>query len=400
MTTQRPNRPPASNPPPPGRGLRLGSLFGIEVRLDSSLMLIFALLVYLLGANVFPAWHPDWAAGTTWMTATAAGVLFFASVLAHELAHSVMSQRFGIEVRRITLFLFGGLAEIAEEPREPRAEFLIAIVGPLTSLAIGFICITVGSSLAGSDFSGALGENQEAALASLSPVATLMLWLGPVNIILGLFNMVPGFPLDGGRVLRAAIWWLTGDLQRATRVASESGRMFGWFLMILGVMQALSGMTFQGLWLVLIGWFLSNAASASYKQMVVNDVLKGVSARQLMRTHFETVDPHLRVEDFISGHLLQSSQLLWPVVEDEQLLGLITLQQVKDIPTDNRSLATVGQVMRTDLRALTLLPETDANSTLKTLGQHDTPMAVVENSRVIGLLAESDAMKWLLLNQR
>lgn len=400
MTTEHPHTPAASNPPPPRRGLRLGTLFGIEVRLDSSLMLIFALLVYLLGANVFPTWHPDWPATTIWITATAAGVLFFASVLAHELAHSLVSQRFGIEVRRITLFLFGGVAEIEEEPREPRAEFLIAIVGPLTSLAIGLFCITLGSSLAGSEFSGALGENQEAALASLSPVATLMLWLGPVNIILGLFNMVPGFPLDGGRVLRAAIWWLTGDLQRATRIASESGRMFGWFLMILGVMQALSGMTFQGLWLVLIGWFLSNAAAASYKQMVVNDVLKGVSARQLMRTHFETVSPQLRLVDFIDGHLLQSSQLLWPVVEEQQLVGLVTLQQVRDIPTDDRSLATVGQVMRTDLGALTLSPETDAHHTLQTLGQHDTPMAVVENNRCIGLLAEADAIKWLLLHQR
>ncbi|MEH6586244.1 MAG: site-2 protease family protein [Halioglobus sp.] len=400
MTRNRPNTPASSIPPPPGRGLRLGSLFGIEVRLDSSLMLIFALLVYLLGANIFPAWHPDWPAATIWMTAIAAGVLFFASVLAHELAHSLVSQRFGIEVRRITLFLFGGVAEIAEEPREPRAEFLIAIVGPLTSLAIGFFCITLGSMLAGSNFSGALGENQEAALASLSPMATLMLWLGPVNVVLGLFNMVPGFPLDGGRVLRATIWWLTGDLQRATRIASESGRMFGWFLMILGVMQALSGMTFQGLWLVLIGWFLSNAAAASYKQMLVNDVLKGVSARQLMRTHFETVAPQLRVQDFIDGHLLQSSQLLWPVLEDEQLVGLVTLQQVKNIANNERSQATVGQVMRTDLGALSLSPDTDATHTLQSLGQHDTPMAIVENNRVVGLLAESDAMKWLLLHQQ
>lgn len=400
MTTERTNTPASSNPPPTRRGLRLGSLFGIEVRLDSSLMLIFALLVYLLGANVFPTWHPDWPAATTWMTATAAGVMFFASVLIHELAHSLVSQRFGIEVRRITLFLFGGVAEIAEEPREPRAEFLIAIVGPLTSLAIGFVCITLGSMLAGSDFSGALGENQEEALASLSPMATLMLWLGPVNVILGLFNMVPGFPLDGGRVLRAAIWWLTGDMQRATRIASESGRMFGWFLMILGVMQALSGMTFQGLWLVLIGWFLSNAAAASYKQMLVNDVFKGVSARQLMRTHFETVTPQLRIEDFIDGHLLQSSQLLWPVLEDGQLVGLVTLQQVKDIASNERSLATVGQVMRTDLGALTLSPDTNAQHTLQILGQHDTPMAIVENNRVVGLLAESDAIKWLMLHQQ
>ncbi len=386
-------------PTPASRGLRLGALFGIEVRLDSSLILIFALIVYMLGGSVFPGWHPDWPAATTWLTAAAAGILFFASVLAHELAHSLVSRRFGIEVRRITLFLFGGLAEIQEEPRDPRAEFIIAIVGPMTSIAIGLLCISLGTWLAGAEAAGLFAEDQKAALAALSPGATLCLWLGPVNLVLGLFNMVPGFPLDGGRVLRALIWWLTGDQRRATRIASECGRYFGWFLMIWGVLQAVSGALMQGLWLVLIGWFLSNAASASYKQLLVRDLFKGVTARDLMRSRFESVSAQMRVGEFIDDHLLQSPQLLWPVEEDGRLIGLLTLQQVKGIPLEDRSTTTVGQVMRTDLAALTLHPDTDANQTLLALATHSSPLAVVEGNRVVGLLSQFDAMKWLQLHQ-
>lgn len=392
--------PPRRQRPAAGGGLRLCTLFGIEVRLDASLIIIFALIIYLLGGSVFPRWHPEWPAATTWLTAAAAGILFFASVLAHELAHSLMSRRFGIEVRRITLFLFGGLAEIEEEPHEPRAELLIAIVGPVTSLAIGLACTYLGAGLAGAGLAELFPEEGEATLTGLSPLATLLLWLGPVNIVLGVFNMVPGFPLDGGRVMRALLWWLTGDLAKATRIASDSGKLFGWFLMILGAMQAVGGALMQGLWLVLIGWFLSNAASASYRQMVLKDLFKGLTARDLMRQRFETVTAQLRVGAFIDEHLLQSPQLLWPVLEDDELIGLVTLEQVKGVAQEDRDVVTLGQVMRTDLGALTLAPDTNANQTLLALVTHATPLAIVEGKRVVGLLSQGDAMKWLQLHQQ
>ena len=382
------------------RGLRLCSLFGIDIFLDSSLLIIFVLIVYMLSSAVFPDWHPDWEASTTWLVAMAAGVLFFASLLAHELAHSLMSRRFGVEVHRITLFLFGGMAEMEDEPREPRAEFLVAIVGPLTSLALGVLFSVIGTSMAGPDFAGLLDEDREAALASLSPLATLMLWLGPVNIVLGVFNLIPGFPLDGGRVFRAVVWWLTGDLQRATRLATEAGRMFGWFMIILGVLQAISGLLLQGLWLVLIGWFLSNTASASYRMLVMRDLLDGVKARDLMRSRFGTVSPQMRVEDFVENHLMQSPQLLWPVLEEEHLIGLVTLEEVRKVPAGDRDMTTLGQVMRTDLGTLTLAPETDARRTFELLAVGGLPLAVVERGRVLGLLSGADAAKWLVLHQR
>lgn len=384
---------------PPRRGLRLGKVFGIEVCLDSSLIAIFALILYILGANVFPDWHPEWPASTTWLTALAAGVLFWASVLGHELAHSLVSRRFGIEVRRITLFLFGGVAEIQEEPPNPQAEFLIAIAGPMTSLAIGLFCIFLGTQLAGAGLTEIFAEDQDAALAALSPVATLCLWLGPLNIMLGLFNMVPGFPLDGGRVLRALLWWVTGNQRQATRVASACGSMFGWFLMVMGALQAISGGLMQGLWLVLIGWFLSHTASASYRQLVVRDMFKGVTARDMMRSRFESVSAQMRVGDFIDDHLLQSPQLLWPVIEDDQLIGLLTLEQVKSVGMEDRDMVTVGRVMRTDLGAFSLSPDVDAQQALQALAVHDSPLAVVEGTRVLGLLSQVDAMKWVQLHQ-
>ncbi len=381
------------------RGWRIGSLFGIDICLDPSLLIIFVLIVYLLGTGVFPTWHPDWDNSTGWLVAVAAAVLFFVSLLAHEMAHALMSRRFGIGVRRITLFLFGGVAEMEDEPREPRAEFLVAIVGPATSLVLGLVFSSIALFMAGPGFADLLAEDSDAALASLSPLASLLLWLGPVNTILGIFNLVPGFPLDGGRVLRAAIWWFTGDLHKATRLASDAGRLFGWVIIILGVAQLVSGMLFQGLWLVLIGWFLTNAASASYRMLILRDLLEGVSARDMMRTHFESVPAQMRVADFVENHLMQSSQLLWPVLEEEQLIGLVTLDEVRKIPAGDREVTTVGAVMRNDLAALTLAPATEARLVLERLGASGLPLAVVEGGRVLGLLSAADAAKWMALHQ-
>lgn len=398
MTNNEPGPGRSPRPRPLEHSLQLGIIAGIEIRLDSSLLIIFALLVFVLGGSVFPGWHPDWSASTRWVCAAVAGVVFFASVLAHEMAHSLVAKHFGIAVPRITLFLFGGLAEIAEEPKNPRTELLIAIAGPLTSLALGLLFSVAASTMAGPEFTALWPDDQKAALALLSPVATLLFWLGPINIVLGIFNLVPGFPLDGGRVLRAMVWWLSGDLHRATWVASESGRIFGWCLMALGIFQAISGAVLGGLWLVMIGWFLGNAASASYKQLIVRDTFRGITARDMMRTHFETIDVHQNVADFIDNYLLQSTQILWPVTEDGALVGLVTLEEVKAIAEEDRTHTIMGQVMQTRLAQLTLPPDTDASQAMSLLNLRNTPLAVVEGPRVIGLLAQADTMKWLLLH--
>ncbi len=391
----RPNQ-----PRPFDHSLHLMTLAGIQIRLDSSLLIIFALIVYSLGASVFPDWHRDWTFAMTWLTALSAGVLFFASVLLHELSHSLVARHYGIPVPRITLFLFGGMAEIEKEPETPKTEFLIAIAGPVASLCLGLAFAITGGLLAGPDFAARLAEDQAAALAALPPLATLSFWLGPINILLGLFNLVPGFPLDGGRVLRATMWWLLGDLHRATRIATDTGRLFGWCLMILGTLQALSGALLQGLWLLMIGWFLSHSATASYRELVMREMLRGVTVRDLMRSQFETVAVNRTVADFIDRQLLQNPQILWPVTEDGQLVGLATLEDVKDVPIEDRGHTVIGQVMRTDLSRLTLHPDMDANLAMSVLSLHNSPLAVVEGNKVIGLLSQFDASKWLLLHKR
>jgi Zn-dependent protease len=252
-------------------GFHLMRVAGVDVFLDWSLAIIFFLITASLGSGLFPAWHPEWSAATSWVTAAAAAVLFLASVLVHEMSHALVGRARGMEIRRITLFIFGGMAHLEEDAREWRTEFYMALVGPVTSLAIGFLCIWLGSLGVG-EVTARMDQPAEM-LAGLGPWTTLLLWLGPVNIVLGLFNLVPGFPLDGGRVMRAAIWGATGDLHKATRWASNGGRAFAWFLiaagvaMILGVRVPFFGTGFVGgLWLALIGWFLHNAAIMSYRQ--------------------------------------------------------------------------------------------------------------------------------------
>lgn len=379
--------------------VRIGRLFGIDICLDASVIIIFALVVWILGGNVFPAWHPDWSTALCWLTGLAAGLLFFLSLLLHELAHSVVARYRGIAVPRITLFMFGGMSEMAEEPTSPNTEFWVAIVGPAMSLFLGFLFTGLANGLAPPEFGELLLEDQEAALASLGPIPTLLFWLGPVNLLLAIFNMVPGFPLDGGRVLRAALWWGTGSLEKATRWAASGGRVFGWFLMILGALQVLSG-AFQGLWLVLIGWFLASAASSSYSQLMMRRTLQGQRVGDVMRTHFEYVDANMPVAEFVDDYLLKSNQRLWPVTEDGELAGFASLEIIQNLAAGERESYRLRDIMQTNIDDMTVDADADAMKALEGLSLRDTPMAVIRGDEVVGLVAQDDVLKWLTLHQR
>lgn len=378
---------------------RIGSLFGIDVYLDASVVIIFALVVWILGGNVFPGWHPDWSLGLSWTTGLMAGLLFFLSLLLHELAHSVVARHYGIPVPRITLFMFGGVSEMQEEPASPKMEFWIAIVGPAMSLFLGLVFTLLASALAPSDFAATLAQDQQAALASLAPVPTLLFWLGPVNFLLAIFNMVPGFPLDGGRVLRAGLWWMTGNLEQATRWAAAGGRIFGWVLMLVGALEVLSG-AFQGLWLILIGWFITSAASSSYSQLMMRRTLQGCRVADVMRTHFETVDAELSVAEFIDDYLLKSSQRLWPVTADGRLVGFASLETIQNIEGAERGSKRLRDVMHTDLDRMTVPANADAMKASERMSHGGTPMAVVRGEQVVGLICQEDMVKWLTLHPR
>src|SRR5690606_6115772 len=268
-------------------------------------------IAFGLATGVFPLWHPEWPAALAWGTALGAAALFLASVLVHELSHALVGRIGGIEVRRITLFMLGGMAHMEREPPTWRSELAMAAVGPLTSLVLGLAFLWLAGIVAGPldvDL-----DNPREALAQLSPLATLLLWLGPINILLAVFNLVPGFPLDGGRVLRAILWGATGNLRHATRWASLGGQGFAWLLIGAGALMIfgwhfplLGGGAFGGLWLMLIGWFLNNAALVSYRQLLVKQTLEEVRVARLMQQRVVRIDPDLPVSELVEKHIMAS----------------------------------------------------------------------------------------------
>jgi Zn-dependent protease/predicted transcriptional regulator len=376
---------------------------GVDVYLDWSLLIIFTLVTMSLGAGALPMWHPDWSAGTVWLTAITAAVLFFASVLTHELSHALVGRMQGIDIPRITLFVFGGAAHMAHEPKHWRAEFWMAIVGPVTSFVIGVVCLTIAAAIAGPiDLEIA---DAERLFAGLSPFATLLLWLGPINLMLAVFNLVPGFPLDGGRVLRAALWGVTGDLRRATRWASAGGRIFAWLLITAGVGMLLgfsvpvfgSGAG-SGLWLSLIGWFLNNAALSSYRQLLVNEALTDVSVARLMLADVHTVTPDLSVRSLVDDYLMSSDQRAYPVVDGARLRGMVCLGDVRKVPRSQWDATRVADIMTADVA--TLRPDEPATHALAALGRRQlNQLPVVDaQGRVQGLIRRQDVLRWLALH--
>ncbi len=383
-------------------GLRMGRLFGINIYLDWSWLLIFLLVAWSL-ATQFALMHPAWGPELAWSVAIAAALLFFASVLAHELAHAIVAQAQGIPVRNITLFLFGGVANIQQEPRSPRGEFLLAIVGPLTSLAIGGFCLLAVSLFAPLSADAAL--NPGLAFASLDPLTTLLLWLGSANIVLGIFNLLPGFPLDGGRVLRAILWGVTGNFRTATRWAAGVGQVLAWLLifsgiaMIFGVEIPFFGTgLIGGLWLAFIGWFMSSAVRQSYQQVVVHDMLEGVPAARLMRANVPAVSPGTSTSDLVHHYVMGTDERAFPVLDGDRLVGLVTLEDIRKVAREDWDTTSAAEIMTPADQLAVVQPQDDASAALDKLTErnvHQVP--VISNGHLVGLVRSSDIMRWLNL---
>jgi Zn-dependent protease/predicted transcriptional regulator len=385
---------------PARTGWPLGRPFGIELVADWSLLLIFALVVFDLGAGTFPAWHPDWSPALAWTIAVLAGISFFASIALHELAHALVGRRHGVPVRRITLFVFGGMAEMEREPKTPRAELWMAIAGPLTSLAIGLFSVWIGSVLLGNP--AELTNDPMQAIRDASPLASALLWLGPVNLWLALFNLIPGFPLDGGRVLRAIVWAATKDLRKATRFASLTGQAFAWMLMSAGALLVLGqelpwfgrGVG-SGMWLLLIGWFLNNAARMSFQNMVLREGLGDVTLRDVMRDNVLTVPQNLTVNELVHKYILGSDQRAFPVVkEDGALLGLVRPSDVRKVPREHWNQVLVSGVMVPAEQLRVMSPDDDAIEALQELADQDA-IPVVDQRHLVGVARRDDLVKWL-----
>ena len=381
-------------------GFRLARLFGVEIRLDWSLLIIFALVTINLGAGVLPSWHPSWGPVGVWVGAAIAAVTLFASLLAHELSHALVARTQGVEVRRITLFLFGGVAHLEGAPPSPRAEFLIAVIGPLVSFAIGFTLTALGLFLSRPELASTQDfDDTLAVFRAMGPGVTLMLWLGPVNVMLGLFNLVPGYPLDGGRVLRSALWAVTRDQLKATRWASFVGQVIAWTVMAFGLLRVIRGDLMGGLWFALIGWFLFGAARAGFQEQLVRRTLEHVPVSRIMRTRLERVGPGMLLEELIRDHVMADDQRAWPVESDGQLLGLVTFDDLRKVPYEEWERRTVADVMTPARSLASITPEAGAEVALQELSQRQLDQLPVldQEQHLLGLVRRQDLVRWMAL---
>jgi Zn-dependent protease/predicted transcriptional regulator len=384
-------------------GIRIGRIFGIDINIDWSWIIIFALVVWSLSSS-FSAAHVNWSLGESWFYAIIAALVFFASVLAHEIAHSLVARTRGVPVKNITLFLFGGVSNIQREPPSAMAEFLIAIVGPLTSFAAGIIFLFLAWLTRPVNL-GAI-TNLAAAFSQLNPLTTLLFWLGSINILVGTFNLVPGYPLDGGRVLRSILWGISHNLREATRWASYIGQGVAWLMIAAGIAMVfgvniplLGGGFINGIWLAFIGWFLNNAAQQSYQQTIMQDILKGVDVKRIMDTQPKTVAPDIRVDDLVNNYILRSGEDAYPVIRDDILMGVVTVANVKALPRQDWGLRTAGDIMTPYDRLPVVHPEEEATDAMNMLSSKRLKeLFVVQGRELLGVLRRKDIIRWLQVN--
>jgi Zn-dependent protease len=361
-----------------GPGFGIGRVWGIPIGLHPSWFLIFALLSANLAIGLLPAEHPGWTPATYWLVGTVSAVVLFVCLLIHELAHSWVALRHGLPIRGITLFVFGGVSRLGAEAPSPAVEIRMALAGPLVSVVLGGL------------FAAAAALAHEAAL-----VAAPCRLIARVNVTLALFNLLPGYPLDGGRVLRALLWRRTGSFRRATRVAAHGGQAAALGLAALGAGLVLSGRT-DGLWLMLIGWFLHTAASTSASESTLAEALAGVTVRQAMRADAARVLPTLPLDRLVHDRVLGGGERCFLVVENGHLDGLVTLPDLRAMPRARWGEATVGDVMRRMGDLVTASPEEDLATALRRMDDaHVAQLPVVANGAPLGLLTREQVLRWV-----
>jgi Zn-dependent protease/CBS domain-containing protein len=363
-----------------GTSWRVARIAGIDVRVDSSWVVIALLITYSLYLR-FSFVYKSLSTGGAIGIAILAAVLFFGSVLLHELAHAVVSQARGIKVQDITLFLFGGATRARVESRGPGDEFLITVVGPLTSAALAGLFWAIEVLVRG----------------TLSrPLTGMFGYLAWVNLLLAGFNLVPGFPLDGGRLLRSVVWRVTGSLRRATRIASYSGQLVGWLLVAGGVAFLLAGNPVSGIWFAFIGWFLVQAARASYQELQVQQMLRGVQAHDVMAGNLVRIPPDVSLQEAIDGYFMRYDHSAFPVDEQERTIGLLTLRKVRRVPRDEWPTSRVRDYMVPIGDQVVVGPDAPMDQVMAKLEDGEAGrVLVVDDGEVVGIITPSDLTRWL-----
>lgn len=352
------------------QSIRLGTIFGIPVGVNYSWFIVFVLITMSLTTQ-FNDLHPDWSLLEHILLGVSTSVLFFGSVLLHELGHSVVALKYKIPVKSITLFIFGGVAAIGREPKKPMHEFTIAVAGPAVSALLGVFFYAL----------------REIATGTLEGVASLGEWLGYINVALAVFNLIPGFPLDGGRILRSLVWKYTGSFERATRIAAGSGQFFAYAFILYGIWTALTGNFFGGLWIGFIGWFLLNAAQATTVRLEYQTTLHGLTAADVMNSECLRVPAHISVADLVENHMLRSGTRCSMITEGDELRGIVTLHEIKQVPREEWTRTPLQAIMVHDEDLVVAEPDTSVDLILQTMTDENiSQIPVVDGNRLLGVI--------------
>lgn len=360
-------------------GISLGRVWNVPIRLSLSWFLIAGLITWSLASGYFPGAYPGINPLVYWVLGAVTAVLFAVSVLLHELGHVALALREGIPVKGVTLFIFGGVAQISREPKSPGGEFRIAIAGPIVSLLL-------------SGFFGLIWLLNQSIPLIAAPTEYMM----RINFMLAVFNLIPGFPLDGGRVLRALVWKLTGNVHRATRVASVAGQMVAFGFIAFGILTVIRGNFFNGLWLAFIGWFLQNAASSAFQQTAVQQSLEGVTVSQVMDSQFTEVSGLTSLQRLVDESVLYHGQRNFLVREDGEIKGLVTLQSIAAIPQRQWPYVTARQAMAAVDRLEGIAPYMELLTAIQKMeSEQRQSLPVLEDRRVVGILSRDNVMRYL-----
>lgn len=367
-----------------GRQITLFELVGFKVKVDMSWVFLALLIAWSLAQGVFPAFYQGLPTRIYWWMGVAGVIGLFFSLVFHELSHSLVARRYGLPIRGITLFLFGGVAEMEEEPASPKAEFLMAIAGPIASALLAGI------------FYGLSAWGTARGLPDA--VLGVTRYLGFLNGLLAVFNLLPAFPLDGGRVFRAALWHWKGDLRAATRIASKVGVGFGFVLMALGVLHVLIGDFVGGMWWFLIGLFLRGAATGSYYQLMTRRALEGESVRKFMTGQPKSIPPNITVRQFVDDYVYRYYHDLFPVTQNSRLIGCVTTRQVKEVPRDQWDVKTISAIVTPCSGENTIEADADAVKALSLMQRSaNSRLMVTDHGRLVGIIALKDLLKLLAL---
>jgi len=371
--------------------LNIGKFLGVEIGVHYTWLFI-AVLICVTLAGRFSTMHPDWSGTVVWATAVGTALLFFVTLIMHELSHAIVARAYNLPVHSITLFALGGVANIEKEPETPKAEFWVGIVGPIVSAIIGVICFIAASGLGWSPPD-----------STTSPIASSLAWLGYINLTLALFNMIPAFPLDGGRVLKAVIWWITKNAEKSSRIAGRSGQVMALLFIGGGMTMALTTGSFSGLWLAIIGWFLIRAATASVVQTEVAETLKDVTAADAMTSTLVNVPSDMQLSGFVEERLSTAPHHFYLVTsptDDQKIVGLVTPHDVAKVQRNDWPRKTVADVMVPLNRAQVTELDTPLIQALHTMNEHQiNQLPVVANHRIVGVLSRDNVVQ-IVQNRR